>query len=752
MTAAPTKSYRFASPDQWGVGLKDRMVLAGAAGGLSPVARWSARTRSVGPRNPLQVVGVAPDGLLLCRGAGIGTTPRAPVWLLRDGYADEGPVEIAGALATSWRLVADGDAVWAFSAGQVERFDRDTLSVDRVVGIRRLTGDEGSIDATILDIAGAACGGLWVLVGLVKGRLLVLLDRNGCVRSRTGLGCRLDKVAEVAGLDGGKSVALFSVAEQRIFIIASATGEVLFSPSAAQFGPHGPWRRITSDGEGRLGVLSLPDGHCADLSLGGAARDTDDPVRSGSRLAEAILFLDHHGDALQQAIRPAIDGPGPAPAVTDIAQSRDRIVLATTAGALVVGSSAATGAATNGGMTSLGAYLTPALTSLPGVEGEGWLRAEFCVSLSEGAVFTCRSAGTSDMRLAERVRALAADTSMTAATRLEMAWTLLADEGHVLPPKVFAGPLGADTQVEVPLYGLSKRMIWLRLDVEAPQSGPPPVIRELRVLYPEASLMAMLPTIFSATSDVQPSALRDLVGVIETTSQAIDARIAGIGALAQPETAPPEWLDRIAEWTDIPWHDALLPDAKRQLVLQAGNLIRSRGTRQGLQVLLDALLPDGAVAEITDTGADYRAMILGGGMRVGTSIPFLLAGQPSGTPRLGVGAILGRTRLLCGDAPNPLDALVPTLHVVIRAGPAVLQGLAPLLPAIIAQVVPALVRLRISWRLPGGADFLSADGDPLDDDGPGALGRNAQIGRTVVAGRSADSFNSLGREAGFTLS
>ena len=195
---------------------------------------------------------------------------------------------------------------------------------------------------------------------------------------------------------------------------------------------------------------------------------------------------------------------------------------------------------------------------------------------------------------------------MTAASRLEMVWTLLTEQGRMLPPMVFAGPLATDMQVEVPLYPLSERIIWLRLDVDAPRADPPPVIRELRVLYPDASLMALIPATFRAASGERQSALRDLIGVIETTSQAIDARIAGIGALARPETAPPEWLDRIAGWTDIPWHDGLPPLAKRRLAQQAGELIRLRGTRQGLQVLLAARLPHrDAVVEITDTGADF---------------------------------------------------------------------------------------------------------------------------------------------------
>ncbi|MCA3456686.1 MAG: hypothetical protein ING01_05495 [Rhodobacter sp.] len=752
MTSAAMRSYRFALADQWASGLRDRMTEVLAPEGLAPVAAWPARARLIGPRRGLEAVAITPDGLVVCRGASVEALVRAPVWLLREGYADEGPVEVAGTFAVSSRLVADEASIWAFSSGQVERFDRDTLALDQMIGVPRLLGEDGWSQARILDITTAPCSGIWVLVASDESRLLVQLDRAGCVRRRIRLGCRLDRVTEVAGLDGGQMVALLSVTEQRVYYFDPASGTLKHEAFAAQFGARGRWQRMASDADARIAVLTLPDASCADPYTAG--QSVSGPGPTGPSLVEAILFLDTRGEALQPAVQPVLPGPGPLPTVTDIALARDRVVLVTTAGALSFGPSGteAGGAGSLPGGRHQGSFLTPVLTSLSNDRGEGWLRAECRVALPEGATLSCTAAGTSDIRLAERVRALAADPSMTSATRMAMVWHLLTDEGRLLPPMTFTGPLDAGTPVEVPLYRLTERMIWLRLDVESPQAGSTPKLMEMRVLYPDTSLMAMLPAVFQGTVNDRQSALRDLVGVIETTSQAIDARIAGIGDLVQPLTAPPDWLDRIAEWTDIPWHDALPTEFKRRLVRQAGQLIRQRGTRDGLKRLLSALLPDEAQFEIVDTAADYRPMILGGGARAGMPIPFLLAGEPAGTPRLGAGAVLGRTRLMCGDLPDPLAALASTVRITIRAAAAVRQVLEPVLPTIVGQVMPAGVRLQIIWRRPGSQEFLSGDGDLLDDNGPGALGRTAEICRTVVVGRLTDPFASLGRETGFTLS
>ena len=139
-----------------------------------------------------------------------------------------------------------------------------------------------------------------------------------------------------------------------------------------------------------------------------------------------------------------------------------------------------------------------------------------------------------------------------------------------------------------------------------------PELEALAVRYPDRSLMAHLPEIFRCREGDPEGLLRGWVGVIETMTQGLDERIGAIGAGIDPETAPAARLDELAGWLGLPWDERLAAADKRALLKAAGGLMASRGTRQGLRGLLQALLGASSCIGIEDLMVDHPPDALGG--------------------------------------------------------------------------------------------------------------------------------------------
>ena len=219
--------------------------------------------------------------------------------------------------------------------------------------------------------------------------------------------------------------------------------------------------------------------------------------------------------------------------------------------------------------------------------------------------------------------------------------------------------------IAVPLFQSPDRWLWLQVRLVTPPDVVPPAIRELRVLYPDASLMQHVPAVFRGSDNDPTGFLRSLVGVLETTTQGIDARIRSIAAHIEPSTAPEDWLDYVAGWIELPWENALPVEVKRRIVAGAGPLLDERGTRRGLERLLRALAGPNARIGIADLTVDHPPTRLGGACGAGARLPMLLAGPLPSAPILGTRTVLGRACL--GVSADPMRTLVPTLRIEIDA-------------------------------------------------------------------------------------
>jgi phage tail-like protein len=196
--------------------------------------------------------------------------------------------------------------------------------------------------------------------------------------------------------------------------------------------------------------------------------------------------------------------------------------------------------------------------------------------------------------------------------------------------------------------------------------------------------------------------LRGLLGVLEATTQETDRRIGSLGVLIHPRTAPANWLDFIAEWLGLPWDEALSDEQKRAIALSAPRLAAERGTRRGLEALLDCLFP-GAPERyaIIDVDVDFGLATLGGDGCAGSRLPAVLSGLPASVALLSTKTILGQARLPCaGQTIDATSRFLGHLRVDLTATAAEKRSWAPWVRALIEAMVPASMQLSIRWRSP----------------------------------------------------
>jgi phage tail-like protein len=683
MSAQP-KAYRFAVASQWRSCLVHRFAIGQ---GLSPIRRFSSTTVRVGGARKISAVAASPGGGALAR------LDRHALVRLAESGAEEGPFTIDGALAAGGRWIVDRDGIWTSDgASAVHRYERESLLLDVAVELKQ----------RIRDVASDGRGGIWALVEGPRDTLeLIAIDCRGCRGARHVLGCDTHAPRRIANVEGGNRLVLLAGDGKWLVLVDPKTAAVDRVLSVGGLASCWAATELASDGRHRI-------------ALWGEQRIEGRPPLG------LALVLAADGDV--------VDGPlmlSPVGRVNAVAVGRDRLWFGADSGLWQTSAADGTGA-----RESDGTILTPALLSPDSDPTRGWLRAEVTVDLPVGAVLEAEYASTDDEETAARATQIAGDRSATTRGKQDDIWQMLEHP----PGRAFRFTTPASRQsIAIPLFESRDRWLWIRLRLMAPPGASTGSISELRVLYPNQSIAKYLPAAFFGERKDPTGTMRRLVGVLESTTQQIDERIRGIGAHIDPSTAPEGWLDYLGRWMDLPWDDELPVDAKRRVLANGGELLAARGTRRGIQLLLSALLGAEASVRITDLTVDHAVAVVGGAASPGATLPTLLAGTVR-TPTLGGKAIVGRACLNRNE--HPLDAIVPRVHISVRASPAVRRAVAPLLERVLLQYLPAGVGTLISWAASSGlGGTLTGGGIVLDGEGPGRVGGDGTLGRVRLAGR-----------------
>jgi phage tail-like protein len=660
MTLQSSRIYRFATASQWDQCLfrgADRSTLA-ARRGMRPTAPFidqPARFASSGAWAPT----VTAVGEFIWRdGAGK---------LLRVFAGDDAAAAVTAphALARATRIVATRDALWAAgtAVSTLECFDLDNLT-------RRLVVD--TAPGKVVDIAADDGDALLVLLQRYDEFDCVRLDGRGSI---TPIGALRGTPPLVALANLPRADQILVLTEDRRTLYGFRRGQAT-SNYVVSLGTLRPCFRsaaLGSDARSRF-LVGGSDGE----EFGATPR---------------VLILDAGGLVAGEIVVEAEP--------TGVAGNRENLLVAIGAGLRVY----ATAQIASNASPSVCTLITPALRS-PQVAGvEQWLRAEARASLPAGTTLEMRFAATDDPDILLQAQRIAGDQSVPAGERVRRLEELLANWSapvHFKGNDARAQLTETAAPLAAPLFDASGENLWLSITLSAAPRAPLPSLSQLNVRYAGSSLLDQLPMIYKRSAATPNNFLRGLLGVLEATTQETDRRIGSLGVLIHPRTAPANWLDFIAEWLGLPWDEALSDEQKRAVALSAPRLAAERGTRRGLEALLDCLFP-GAPKRyaITDVDVDFGLATLGGDGCAGSRLPAVLSGLPASVALLSTKTILGQARLPCaGQTIDTTSRFLGHLRVDLTATGAEQRSWAPWVRALIEAMVPASMQLSIRWRSP----------------------------------------------------
>jgi phage tail-like protein len=668
VTAERQRSYRFATEAQWSQCISARtdgeaLRATGVMRPLAPYSREGALFAARGAHAPA----VTPAGEILWAD-GQGAFHR-----MLAGDDEPTTASAPTPVARAARIVATSSGLWVIGAAPdtLECYDEETLTRRLVVHVSA---------GRLVDIAGDGRDALFVLVDDDGTWKILRIDRSGRAAESTVLTGFSHATAFVFVRRLRRFVVLVGDHHQRLVWFAAGSERSLFGVTVAALRPCFAASTLGSDARERI-LLAGSDAAC-----GGSAE---------------VLALDADGQVVGEVPLDSRDAPA-----SGVVATRDALLVTGPRGLTQFG---VTAVVPQGAEHVRCTVITPMLFSPDREDGHRWLRVDATATLPEGSSIELTFAATDDAETRDRLNAIATDIRIPASERVGR---FLSDGALWRGRTAFGGTEATSSEAggvfSAKLFDVREPYVWVCVTLSASAGARLPEFRELRVLYPGLTLMEKLPAIYQREEAQPDSFLRDLVGLLETTTQELDARIASMGSRIHPSTAPGPWLDFVARWLGVPWDDGLTLAQKRAIVLRAAELARGRGTRAGLEALLECLLPGSPSRfRVTDATADVGYAIVGGASCTGSTLPTMLAGRTRWSAELDARAVLGHMRLPCpAQRDDGAWQLAGTVRLEVAATATERAAWAPWFRALVAEMIPVTARLELRWV---GPDALRSD-------------------------------------------
>jgi phage tail-like protein len=710
MSADKLRSYRFATEAQWNACLfvqadRDPRRVGGGIQPFAPYARPATLYESRGGHAPA----VARTGeILWCDDRGA---------LLRMSPCADAPETFAapGAIAQASRIVSTASGLWVIgdSPESLQLYEEETLTRlltiefpnERVIDIA--TGGRGSVWTLI------ERDGIWLSVRVdPAGRVVETVEFNGISHAAAFVYLRRSK----------RFVLLADNRHPRLRWFSSNGGREFFSRVVAGLRPCFE------------GYAPSASDSCAEL-LGLGCDSSDRVFLSGQDGAQFgggayVVILDPDGNLLGDTPIDSLDAP-----VTGLVGSRDSLLVTGRRGLLRFNIAEV---APDDAKQATCMLITPALFSPDRADKRLWLRVEATANLPDGCALEISYASTGDLAERDRLNALAMDDSIPARQRAQR---ILSELDSRIVRTVFQGAAGAQAQAEktfsAKLFNVNEPYLWVFITLTASTGARLPLLYELNVYYPGRTLMEDLPAIYQREEDRPGSFLRTLVGVLETTTQGLDRSIGSMGGQAHPSTAPEPWLDFIARWLGLPWDDELKLEQKQAILKKAAELAKGRGTRAGLETLLESLiLGTPRRFRVMDATADFGFAVVGGESCGASVLPAMIGGSKRWNARLDSRAALGYMRLPCAgqsDNDDGLWRLTGKVRIYVAATAEERRAWEPWLLSLITEMIPMTARVELRW-VPRQAlcanrlgDALTLESAPTPHLGTDAITRLARL-------------------------
>lgn len=94
------------------------------------------------------------------------------------------------------------------------------------------------------------------------------------------------------------------------------------------------------------------------------------------------------------------------------------------------------------------------------------------------------------------------------------------------------------------------------------------------------------------------------LSIFQDVANTVAHQVDTLRHMFDPDVAPPSMVRALGSWIGVHWIDSTLPaELQRRIVTEYANLLRWRGTRRGMAILLEVI--SGAPATVTDSGGVF---------------------------------------------------------------------------------------------------------------------------------------------------
>lgn len=374
--------------------------------------------------------------------------------------------------------------------------------------------------------------------------------------------------------------------------------------------------------------------------------------------------------------------------------------------------------------------VTPKLFSPPENDQKSsspWLRAEAEVTLPNGCSFEIGCFDSQTMGK-QKIESKGEKNNQQEFSQSDLNQLISESSQKVI---MYGESSGSESRVKVrlKLFDTQSNDIFVWAKLIASPGAKLPAIRRLDVLYPGISLGQYLPSFFRRNANQSGDFLRSFIGILETSSQDIDEKISRLGDHLNPKRASEDWLNYVARWLGIPWDDEIGLYEKRNLVTKGHLLLKNRGTKVGLEILLENLIPGSLRRfKVSDPFAKYGFTYFKHGSNTGLRLPALLPVITK--PDSACDSLLEeRTREVSEQTGNFLSPIL----VEIAANPFEKQKWQPWIKRVIDEMIPLNCCSVIQWIPWVPFDRNSGDrcGSPTSKNAS-ALGFQTVLGKTEL--------------------
>lgn len=154
-------------------------------------------------------------------------------------------------------------------------------------------------------------------------------------------------------------------------------------------------------------------------------------------------------------------------------------------------------------------------------------------------------------------------------------------------------PIGLPNPRDALLHGdaTTGRYLWVRIDLLGSEYDSPR-ITSLRVYFPRRTYLRYLPAIYQE-DEASREFLEGFLSLFESFFVDIEEEIEGVTRYFDPRGVPSEYISWLGSWLALRIDETWTETKKRKLLARAPALFKMRGTRYGLQEILEIYLEDG---------------------------------------------------------------------------------------------------------------------------------------------------------------